>query len=44
MVRRHIAIVAREIIRGRPDGASRAMEEHLDYLERLKVWRQRNGG
>jgi GntR family transcriptional repressor for pyruvate dehydrogenase complex len=36
VVRQHIA-VAREIFRGDPDEAARAMEEHLDYLDRLKV-------
>lgn|GEM_PF-4396470 len=43
VVQQHIA-VAREIFRGDPGGAARAMEEHLDYLDRLKVWRRRDGG
>ncbi|BBL79771.1 GntR family transcriptional regulator [Rubrobacter xylanophilus] len=43
VVRQHIA-VAREIIRGDPEGAARAMEEHLDYIDRLQVWRRRDEG
>ncbi len=39
-VQQHIAI-ARGIINGDEAAAARAMEEHLDYLDQLKVWRER---
>lgn len=42
-VRQHIAIV-RAITSGDEAAAGRAMEEHLDYLDRLRAWRERSTG
>lgn len=39
-VRQHIAIV-RGITAGDEEAAARAMEEHLDYIDRLEVWREK---
>lgn len=39
-VQQHIAI-ARGIINGDEAAAARAMEEHLDYLDQLQVWREK---
>jgi GntR family transcriptional regulator, transcriptional repressor for pyruvate dehydrogenase complex len=42
-VQQHTAI-AREIIEGDERGAAEAMQEHLDYLDQLDVWRERSAG
>lgn len=42
-VQQHIAI-ARGIINGDEEEAARAMEEHLDYLDKLQVWREKPKG
>ena len=40
-VRQHIAI-ARGIVAGDEEAAAKAMEEHLDYLDTLEVWREKS--
>lgn len=40
-VQQHIAI-ARGIINGDEDEAAGAMEEHLDYIDKLRVWREKS--
>lgn len=42
-VRQHIDI-ARGIINGDAEEAAQAMEKHLDYLDRLNVWREKARG
>lgn len=40
-VQQHIAI-AQAIINSDSEAAARAMEQHLDYLDQLRVWHERN--